>query len=174
MTEQAEPNSQFEQSDRYFTGGLLIGLGLLVLLSYLLQNPTLNILILPLLGLGFLVWGFYTRRFGFTIPGCILLGLGIPLLLSQAISGLEDTGDGAVFVLGLAFGFAAISVIAPFFKERRAWWPLIPGGILGIVGASMLFGDRGLEILRALNFVWPIALVLIGVYLLFSPRLRRH
>jgi hypothetical protein len=67
-----------------------------------------------------------------------------------------------------------MAVIAPFFEQKRIWWPLIPGGILGIVGVLMFLGDAGSNILEALGTIWPLFLVIIGLYILIVPREHRY
>ena len=62
-------------------------------------------------------------------------------------------------VLTLGLGFCLIWVL-----ERKHWWALIPGGILVMVGLSNFWG--------IMQF-WPIALIALGVYLLFDQSRRK-
>jgi hypothetical protein len=174
IDEKRKSDEELRPRDRNFVGLLLVGLGLLVLLSNLTQTIDFGILILPTLGLIFLAWGFYTRRFGFIVPGCILTGLGIPMLLMQTNLDLSGEKSGALFVLGLGLGFGAMSLFAPFFKEKNVWWPLIPGAILVVVGVLLFVGGDALRWLTWLGMVWPLILIGIGAYILVAPRLRQH
>jgi hypothetical protein len=173
MIDQVKRGEELDRRDRKFSGLLVLSIGLLALLLNITQAGAFSQLILPALGLAFLFWGFYTRRFGFTIPGCILTGLGIALFLTQRVPDLAGAASGGVFVLGLAGGFLAIALIAPYFEQKRVWWPLIPGGILGLVGILMFLGDEGLGVLQLLSNVWPLFLVIVGLYILFVPRKRQ-
>jgi hypothetical protein len=173
VAEKVKRDRDFEPRDRNFVGALLLGIGLLALLVNIASFDVFGLLVLPAIGLFFLVWAFYTRRVGLVIPGCILTGLGIGLLLSQRLVGLAGEYTGAVIVLGLAGGFAGIALIAPFFGER-ALWSLIPGGIIGLVGVLLLIGGDALRWLELLGTLWPLILVAIGLYILFWPRYRHH
>jgi hypothetical protein len=170
MTEKVKNGNEFERRDRRFGGLLLVAVGLLALLTNIAHFRDLGFLILPVLGACFLAWGFYTGRFGFTIPGCLLLGIGAGVVLTQTVVMPGSPESGGVVILGLAAGFLGISVIGLYFEQKRIWWPLIPGGILGVIGALMFFGDVGLNVLEWLGRVWPAILVVIGLYVLFAPR----
>lgn len=117
-------------------GGLvlvMIGVGLLVVQFTSLDEGV----IVGFLGVAFLIAAVATRTYGLAIPGCILSGLGIGLLL-------ENLVEQQVLVLaepvpiGLGLGFIGIWVFDQFFTRtvpaQGRWWPLIPGGILLMVG----------------------------------------
>ena len=57
-------------------GVALIAIGLLALLSQLVDLQNFGLLVLPTLALIFLAWGLITRTFGLIIPGGILAGIG--------------------------------------------------------------------------------------------------
>ena len=80
----------------------------------------------------------------------------------------------APVVLGLAAGFIAMTFIAPFFEGKRMLWPLIPGGILGIVGLLLVIGGEAINVLEWLGTIWPLVLVAVGLYVLFWPREREE
>jgi hypothetical protein len=50
------------------------------------------------------------------------------------------------------------------------WLLLIPGGILAAIGAILLLGGYGLQLLTLIGVAWPLILVAIGVYLLLKRR----
>lgn len=115
-------------------------------------------------GLAFMFLALYvgTRKDGFLVPGAILAGLAIGV-------GLEENGytlNGSVVVLGLAGGFLAIYVIDMLFGSHPHWWPLIPGGILAIVGGSQAIG--GTEAQEIVSRWWPAVLIVVGVIVLFA------
>ncbi|MBZ0286891.1 MAG: hypothetical protein K8I30_04705 [Anaerolineae bacterium] len=174
MSEKNKRDDELEPRDRNFGGILLIGIGLLVLLINLTKSDVFGVLILPVLGIIFLAWGFYTHRIGFAIPGCILTGLGLGVFIITRDLGLTGDTQGGIVVLGLAAGFAAITLITPYFGEKRAWWALVPGGILGLVGVLLVIGGDAMRWLEAIGYLWPLILVAIGVYILFGKRLRHQ
>ena len=137
-----------------FAGLLLIGLG--VLLFVAMQSGVGPEAIPAVIGAVFLVAYAVTRSYGFLIPGGILTGLG------------------TVVVLGLGTGFLLVAVVDQIVEgvHPARLWPLIPGGILALVGISELEGTT--EVLRW----WPLLLVAAGVWLIVTrgrpPRSRRQ
>jgi hypothetical protein len=139
----------------------MIAGGVLFLLSNLFSFRGFDGIVLLLIGGVFLYAYFNTRpgyRIGFLIPGAILTGIGVGQLLeSFATFGFWAGEDLTAITMGL--GFCLI-----WFLERKHWWALIPGGILVLagLGSSVAFGQ-----------LWPIALIVLGVYLLYDQSRRR-
>jgi hypothetical protein len=97
------------------------------------------------------------------VPGGILTGLGAGIVVAAG------GGPDASVVLGLGLGFVAVYVISLATRDRLAhWWPLIPGGILALVGISAMPATEGLA-----AYVAPIALILAGAALLAGVGGRR-
>jgi hypothetical protein len=70
----------------------------------------------------------------------------------------------ARFVLGLGLGFIAIWVIALLLEGARdRVWPLIPGGILAVVGGALLIGREAVDLLD----YWGVVVIAIGLLLLW-------
>ena len=121
---------------RQLAGVLLVALGVAQLVS--VRTSSGGELVVALGGAAFLAAFLATRAYGFLVPGGILTGVGIALLLPDR--GLPV----AVLQLGLAGGFLAIPLLqlitrAP--RERGWWWPLLPAGILGALGGVALVDD---------------------------------
>lgn len=68
--------------------------------------------------------------------------------------------------VGLALGFAGITLLTALFAERTHWWALIPASILGLIGSAFMTGVETIPALVALSKVRPAFLILIGVVLL--------
>jgi hypothetical protein len=103
-----------------------------------------------------------TRNYGFLIPGMILGGLAAGV-------GLQESGydpQGGLVVIGLAAGFFGIFMLDVFTGHPDRWWPLIPAGILSIVGSDQLV--RGTVVPDTIARYWPLALVVAGVAILMS------
>ncbi|MBZ0286339.1 MAG: hypothetical protein K8I30_01895, partial [Anaerolineae bacterium] len=66
--------------------------------------------------------------------------------------------------------FIAIALISPYFERKFVSWPLIPGGILALVGVLLFIGGGALNLLEWLGKLWPLALIAVGAYVLFAPR----
>jgi hypothetical protein len=158
------------QSNRT-TGIVLIIIGAIALLGQFLAQFNMTYLILPGLGLGFIAWGILTRKAGLLIPGGILSGIGLGVVLSDSISsGAESEMGGAVFLLSFAAGWGLITLLSAIFTDETHWWPLIPGGIMAAIGAALLIGDSALTVLEFVGRTWPILLIAIGVYLIWRQR----
>jgi hypothetical protein len=114
--------------------------------------------ILFVVGVIFLAAYFYTRVYGFLIPGCIIAGLALGQLADRggilSVSGLSG--------IGLGIGFIAIFVIDWMYTQNMRWWSLIPGGILFVTGIAS--ANETLQSLLARG--WPLILVVIGLVIL--------
>lgn len=119
--------------------------------------------VVALIGSGFLLGYALTRSYGLLVPGGIMTGLGLGILAEGVWA-----PRGSVLI-GLGAGFLAISVVERLAHPsgRTAWWPVIPGGVLLLVGALQAAGETGL--LALLTRWWPAALVAAGLWLLL-PR----
>lgn len=111
-------------------------------------------------GLACLVAYVLTRHYGLLVPGGIMTGLGLGIIYETRIG-----GEGAPVLLGLGLGFLTIYVIDT--EGRRAawgWWPLIPGGVLTLIGLLQAGGQTGW--LGVVGRWWPVVLIVAGAYLL--------
>lgn len=155
---------------RLFGGLALIVVGLLVLLANTTQSELLGLMFMPGLGIALLAYGLYTREYGFVVPGGIVTGLGLGILFAVRILTLEGTGTAGVIMLGLAAGFLAISVFSPYVGKPFFSWPIIPAGIIGLIGVMLLVGGVMLDVLAFVSNAWPIFLVAAGLLVIFWPR----
>jgi hypothetical protein len=170
MTDDRKPKVEEREGNWFFLGLLLIGAGSLLLLGRFIQNTAIGTfvgtLVLPVIGAVFLVWAFYTGRFGLAIPGSILMGLGIGVILTQAVPSLS----GGAVILGLALGFVGITVLAQLFGEKNIWWPLIPAVLVGGVGTLVTIGGDALRLLEWMNIGGPLIAIGLGLYFLYTQR----
>lgn len=154
------------------TGGLiLVGIGIVALISQLVDLSAwgnFGLYFLPALGLCFLVVGIFTRQAGFFVPGGILSGIGWGSFLIEGPLQNSNWDDGGVFMLVFAAGWGLITLFSAVFSDKTYWWPLIPGGIMAFIGISVLFGGVFLETLALIGKLWPLALIAIGLYILFK------
>ena len=135
-------------------GFALIGIGADNILPGILGNWT-GLFFLGFLGLGFFAVYFTERqeRWWALIPGGVLVTLGITSVLSD-VYGAPETGG--FFFLGLGFTFLLVAVLASM------QWAYIPGIILLVMGALL-----GTSFAGALNYLWPAALILAGLLLIY-------
>lgn len=160
------------QKNNYIPGAILVIIGLVALFGQFLAQFNLSYLILPGLGLAFLVWGIAARQVGFLIPGGILSGIGLGVIMAQSVGGLEMDSEmsGAIFLLSFAAGWGLITLLSAIFTAETHWWPLIPGGIMALIGGALLVGEPAMAVLEFAGRVWPAILIIIGVYLIWRRR----
>lgn len=155
------------------TGGLiLIAIGLIALVSQFVSirmPDSLGLLIVPGLGALFLVWGILTRNEGLMIPGGILSGVGWGIYaIAGPFSIWQGDNEGGVFLIFLGLGFGLITLVTAVFAKETHWWALIPGGIIAFVGSAILFGGALLTVLAWVGKLWPLALILLGISILWG------
>ncbi len=144
-------------------GLILIVLGIVFLLTqYFEFGPGLFLI---LLGLIFLIPYVFTHSYGMLIPGCILVGIGVGLVFERSLSRPDVTVS-----IGLGLGFIAIYLVQLIVAGSSHWWPLIPGGILLLVGFAEL-APQGQVLLEK---GWPVLLIVIGLAVLAGPLVWRR
>jgi len=156
------------------TGGvILIGIGLIALLSQFVDFiswESFGIYIVLLLGLVFLTWGILKREAGVLIPGGILSGIGVGIVL--LVNDLVPNGlnEGGVFLIVFSFGWASITLLSAIFTDETQWWALIPGGIIGFVGLAVMFEGIFMNVLEAAAYLWPVVLIIVGLSIIWKAR----
>lgn len=126
-------------------------------------------------GLPMLFWGLTSRLFGLVIPGCLLptIGAGIYTAWKTPAIGnsLVQTG---VMLVWFALGWVLITMGGRITMHRYIWWPLIPGGILAMVGMGLYIGGDPKHALGFIGNTGSIALVIFGLYLLLMRKSIHH
>lgn len=149
-------------------GFTLLGLGVLVGLSAALPESPGGWgggLFLGMIGLAF--WVIYLSRrenWWAIIPGGVLITLALVASLTEAIG---DFATGGLFFLGLAATFGLVYLLPT--PEGRMKWAIIPAGILFVIGI-LLF----LVSVEVLSYLWPLALILVGLYLAYRALASRQ
>lgn len=137
--------------------------------------------LLIVLGGFFLVNQVFDINLGFLLPTFIMVGIGttflavylnnrehwwamIPAYVMYAIAGIIVLAE---FVDQLVAPYVMFAIAAPFFyvflKNREHWWALIPAGIMTTIGAGLLLAPL---FNLAISLI-PVAMIVIGVYVLF-------
>ena len=155
---------------------IIIGIGLFFLLGQYV--PDIGAWIPLFIGLIFLAAFLVKREYGFLIPGCIVTGVGVGIMLELAVS---EPWSGAVVLFSIGGGFIAIWIVSMLIRmfdkdwprgeakeaAQALWWPLIPGGILVLIGIVVLADESDL-----LQW-WPLLIIGAGLIVLASA-LRRQ
>lgn len=137
-------------------GFVLLGLAMLIGFGDLLGSwgPAL---FLGSIGLAFWVIFVVRRDFWWAIiPAGTLSTLAFVAVVADRLPG-EVVGG--VLFLGLAATFGLVYVLTG--REGRQRWALIPAGVLGVVGVLLTLSMGGL-----INYIWALALIGAGVFLL--------
>ncbi len=176
----ADTNSKPEKRNLPFGGILLILIGLFALLDQFITIEITGGIFLGALGLFFILWGASQHQAGLLIPGGILTGLSVGVFLFEDSSlAIAEYYEGGIFLLSLALGFALITLLTRLFAGKAHWWALIVSGILALIagGVIVLEQPKGgalrqavAAIFNASAYIWPVALVLVGLWLIFRRR----
>jgi hypothetical protein len=107
--------------------------------------------------IGLAFWMVYLRRqdqWWAIIPGGVLLTLA-------AVAGLDNIlgWSEVIFFLGLAGTFALVGIL-PNQQDTR--WAFIPAAVLAVLGVALFAPFKSVMLV-----VWPLALIALGVYILF-------
>lgn len=155
-----------KQERPWIFGAVLIVVGALLLLAQFVQDA--GWLVLGGLAVVFLAVYAWTRQPGWAIPGMILGGLAVGVGLQSYGYDMNDS----VVVLGLAGGFLAIAILfyatGTFRGTAGQWWPVIPGGILAMVGIAQAVGGTAAGDL--VERYWPLVLIAVGILVLLGGR----
>lgn len=155
-----------ERRDQWVGGAVLIAIGVALLLGQLVGDAGQFIL----LGIGvvLLVLFAVSRSPGTLIGGGIVTGLGAGVLVA---ANTEGEIAGAAVLFGLGLGFVGVWLIGTLMRiPETKIWPLIPGAILVVVGFVTLGGPEAAE---ALELLWPLLLIGLGVVVIGAAFLRR-
>ena len=108
------------------------------------------------------------------IPGGILSSLGLGTVM--LVNGWTPAGmdEGGVFLVVFGLGWFLITLLTAVFTKQTQWWALIPGSIIAFVGLSILFGGIFMKTLTAVSALWPVILIIVGVYVLWKARSQKE
>jgi hypothetical protein len=172
MTTASETHSTLEPSgsngpatgqrrEQMLLGLLLVAIGAVV--AYANFAPNSGEAVILVIGLIVLAFFAITRWDWAMIWGSIQTGAGVGVLL---VADAPNGDSGGLFLVSLGAGFLAVSVLSAVLRyaDHRVW-PLIPGGILVVLGGAQLIGAQ--DILDLIfTYGWPVALVGAGAILI--------
>ncbi len=148
-------------------GLVLLGLGFIILISAIFPNFQGEIggfIFFIAISIAFLIVYIMNKKFWWAIiPAGVTASLASTILVDQ----FTRFEGGGVFLLGIAVTFALISILPGLEGNRQ--WPLIPAGILFIVGLFALIDDFNLS-----NLIWAIILILVGVFLVVRSLMQKN
>ena len=147
-------------------GFTLLGLAALITLDQFLPrvgDALGGTIFLGGIGLAFWVIYFLNREHWWAvIPGGVMFTVALIAGLDAVFEGAET---GGVLFLGLGLTFGLLSLLPT--PQGRMRWALIPAAVLLVMGLLITAAATGI-----LEYLWPAALIVVGLYLLF--RMFRH
>ncbi len=147
---------------RLIAGIILIALGAGFLLMQITRGFGEAVILLVIGGLLIAAY-FYRRLYGFLVPGCILVGIGLGNVGEVTLSSIRTFSESGFTQIGLGIGFIGIYVIDLIYRGSTHLWSLGPGGVLLVSGVASLAGT-GFRTIFTVG--WPLILVLVGLLLL--------
>jgi len=161
-----------------FGGILLVLAGLFLMLQQFVDFELSGGVFFGALALFFILWGATTRNIGLLIPGGILAGMSLGVFLIEDNTGLiPEHFEGTTFLLSLALGFVLITILGMIFTNAKAWWALIVAGVMSLVAVGVGIveapGSSAIKpiaeaLFRSLNYLWPVALVALGLWIILK------
>jgi hypothetical protein len=163
MNHHSETNYHPQGEHRLALGIVLISIGIAILLARWLNLDDYLVL---LIGAGLLGWGALSRRPGLIIPGGVLAGIGLGIMVYEGPWIIPATNPNGLFLLCFALGWFLITLLTGLFTRCTLWWPIIPGGIMAVLGGAVLLTGNA-RIVQDQSALIPSALlILIGMYLI--------
>ena len=142
-------------------GLVLIGVSLVIILSPLVPagaGSWIGGLFLAMIGVAFWIIYFTNHEYWWAIiPGGTLVTLGLVAGASAYWSGIEI---GGLFFAGLGITFLLVAMTPS--SHGQLHWAYIPASVLLFMAVMIWLTATSL-----LNYVWPLALVAAGCYLLY-------
>ncbi len=150
----------------FSTGIILVAIGLGLLATQLFSWAEFFPLVL---GLGLITAGIWTRKAGLIIPGGIIggAGLGMVVMENNWLAPMGSVAGGGVFLLAMSLGWFSITLLSKLFTDETQTWALFPGACRALIGGLVLMGEQGLVILKAIGTYWPLILVAVGLRILY-------
>jgi len=143
--------------------GLLIPPYVLWAIAALIALIELNILwdefvatfVLVVIALPFVVGFLRNReRWGLLIPAYVLLVIGLMVIL------IEQWALGDALIPAYVMFAVAVPFFVVYARNPKQRWPLIPGGIMGVIGVSFLLAEAATE------YVVPVVLLIAGTWMI--------
>jgi hypothetical protein len=151
-------------------GVLLVLIGLALLAQYLFPQVSAGTLVLLAIGLAFICGWLFGGSWFSMIPGVLIASLGTAELIEDlALLGPAGQDVPGLASTSLAIGFLVIWLLR-YASNRRSAWPLWGAALFGLIGLAQLSGR--LIGLPALNLLWPVIIIGVGIVVLLSARRR--
>ncbi|HEY5571899.1 MAG TPA: hypothetical protein VIK64_02695 [Anaerolineales bacterium] len=149
-------------------GIILLAIGSLIFLDAVSPQATERlggVIVLGGIGLAFLIVYLVNRaNWWALIPAGVMFTLAAVALLEGTMSDFET---GGIFFLGLGLTFLLVALLPTPDGYMR--WAFIPAGVLLLIGILMTAA-----LTQVINIVWPLALILAGLFLVLRAFRSRY
>ncbi|AXM90591.1 hypothetical protein CI793_06370 [Anoxybacillus ayderensis] len=150
-----------------FSGIILIGFGTYFLLERFSLFPSFHTwpTLLFMIGIAFLGQAYIGKDYSAILSGVAFTGIGIHFHLASRLSAWPDDISALTFII-------ALGLLLQYVKTKQA---LLPTILLFTLSIIFLFSHRLQQVFTSVTFdslihIWPIAFVLLGLYLLFVKK----
>ncbi len=129
-----------KSSWHFLLGGLLVLIGVAALLDTLSVIPFGGVLWGALFGLGGLAFILYLIQnrtaWWAIIPGVILIGLSVIIVVSSLFPNFEGEFGGFILFFSISAAFWVV-----YMMNNKFWWAIIPGGVMAALALTILVGE---------------------------------
>ena len=120
------------------------------------------------IGLTMLAWGIGAKLFGLIISGSIILTVAPGISFSWKLIGVANAvSQTGVMLVWFGLGWALITICSRAIRDKFIWWPLIPGGILEMVGIGLYLGGNPNITVGFINNSIIMSVLIFGSYIFF-------
>jgi hypothetical protein len=151
-------------------GVTLMAIGLEIATSALFPNfinQLGGLIIIGGIGLSFwLVYLLDKQKWWAIIPGGTMLTIASISVSPDILGGRLEFLKGGAFFLGIGITFALLYVLPT--GGTRLNWAWIPAVVLLVIGALISLSEAGV-----MNVIWPLALIIAGIFLIYRAVVRR-
>ncbi|MRR30301.1 hypothetical protein EG834_08255, partial [bacterium] len=146
-------------------GGIILSTGLAFLFTDL-RLIDFVLWVVTGTGIVLLVWGIYWRLLGLIIPGSLMVTTGPGIYLAWGTTmGTNPLAKTGIMLAIFALGWALIILFSRVVTSKFIWWPLIPLGILAMVGWGLYIGGDPENATAFIANTGSIGLIIFGLYL---------
>jgi hypothetical protein len=142
-------------------GITLLGVALLLALEALFpafEGDLGGVIVLGAIGTSFLVVYLMNRAFWWAlIPTGVMFSISLMIAIESFTTGFET---GGLILLGLGVTFAILALLPNLQVNMR--WAWIPAVVLGLIGIFIMAESADI-----LNYLWPAALILVGLFFIW-------
>ncbi len=126
-------------------------------------------------GAGLLIWGIGQKLFGLIIAGSLVFSISPGITFSwKWITPVSILSQIGIMLVWFALGWGLITISSRVVIEKFIWWPLIPAGVLSMVGLGLYLGGDPAIASAVLSNSGAMGIILFGLYMtLMRWRIKR-